>query len=44
MNYECNGYQITTETSTDRKPVFKAYAEAVFGKEKNKKSTGGRRQ
>ena len=36
MNYECNGYKITTETPTDREAVFKAYAEAVLGKEKTK--------
>lgn len=40
MNYECNGYKITTETPTDRESVFKAYAEAVFGKEKTKKAQG----
>lgn len=38
MNYECNGYKITTETPTDREAVFKAYAEAVLGKEKTKKT------
>ena len=38
MNYECNGYKITTETPTDREPVFKAYAEAVLGTEKEKKA------
>ncbi len=34
MDYVCNGYQITKETSENKGTAFTAYANAILGKEK----------
>lgn len=37
MEYECNGYQISKETSENKGAVFSAYANVIMGKKNLKK-------
>ena len=35
MEYECNGYQISKETSENKGAVFSAYANVIMGKKES---------
>lgn len=35
MEYECNGYQISKETSENKDAVFSAYANVIRGKKES---------